>query len=232
MSKRARKNSRRGDGRGGNADVLVTPSDTELAALQKVFKPVAALDLRKLVEEAETKGVTPEQLRSQRCQKQIDEIFRRLKLRGDAERNWRVAFLLLAMTSLGIGRVTYSPKRSNTNARTWQSDDERRLIVMMSRLSEKGYTERQATDRIAADPEASQVLPYKGHGTQYSGETGQARRASAIRAQLSRIKKKYPGDLMEIFSPPDRPKSPLKRQLRELELGPQFARLAGDKRKG
>jgi hypothetical protein len=122
--------------------------------------------------------------------------------------------------------------RPNKNARRWNSKDELRLFAMVHRMQREGLTERQAIDRIAAERAALQLPRYKGRGTQYLGKASRARGASALWRRWTRIKRKHPRDLVEAVGPSDWPTSPLEQRLRELDLGPLFARLAGDKRNG
>jgi hypothetical protein len=167
MAKKNRPNRKSSLQRGLDARHIVqlSHSSEQLEEVKKSLPQFDPIDLRLLIAAAknQTGTLTADEkilvALSDRLKEQTEELLRGLGC-DPAESNWRAAFMRLARIQHGLGRLAYTRKRTNSNAKRWTSEHDFRLLTVMRDLKAEGIEGAAAFDKIAKTPKLREQFPY------------------------------------------------------------------------
>jgi hypothetical protein len=135
----------------------------ELKARLPNFEPI---DFRSLVLAAK-KRIGPETIDEkielqlgERLKEQTEEVLRGIGV-DPKHVNWKSAFMRLANIHHGVGRLVYTPKRTNSNARKWNFEHDSLLLEMLWQLKAEGLERSAAIEKIIKTPELRDQFPYE-----------------------------------------------------------------------
>lgn len=170
-----------------SADPVLVEPQYDLARMKQELKPFGPLDLVRLVEIAKaSRTLTPELILETYAALQIREVLRLLGFPQDNP-NLAAAFYRLAEVLLGVGNVTYKPRRQES-AEKWEQAGPR-LVEAVAKLMRAGKSRRKACAEIASDPEKWGVKVYQQRARPLgSGAKERFRRAAAFLRHLDRMR--------------------------------------------
>jgi hypothetical protein len=142
---------------------LGAPAD-ELARRAKALPSFEPIDLRSLVLAARKKTGPEsidrkiESVLSDRLKDQTEQLLWALGLAPE-DCEWRLAFMHLARIHHGLGRLVHTPKRTNSNAQRYTTEDDLRLMSILDDLQAEGIKRPEAFETIADRPELRKQFP-------------------------------------------------------------------------
>ena len=95
-----------------------------------------------------------------RNSEQMIELLRDLGIDPSQPDAWQRGFFLLAHFYHNVGNISWSQKRTNSNAIKWSKHHDLELIREVVIRKAQGLTERRAIATLAADPEKMRLFPY------------------------------------------------------------------------
>jgi hypothetical protein len=102
---------------------------------------------------------------------------------------WRRGFFRLAHYHHGVGHISWSPRRTNSNPTTWTLDRNLVLLREVSTLAARGLSERAAVRKIASDPQKRQLFPHRPQSGRYFAKMSELKqREAALWAHLQKLK--------------------------------------------
>jgi len=131
----------------------------KLAELKERLPNFEPIDLRSLLLAAKKRigpGSIDEKAElelSERLKEQTEELLRAIGF-DPQNVNWRSAFMRLANIHHARGRLVYTPKRTNSNAKKWTFEHDSLLLEMLWQLKADGI------EGSAATPELRKQFPY------------------------------------------------------------------------
>jgi hypothetical protein len=137
----------------------------KLAELKERLPNFEPIDLRSLLLAAKKRigpGSIDEKAEfelSERLKEQTEELLRAIGFEPQNV-NWRSAFMRLANIHHARGRLVYTPKRTNSNAKKWTFEHDSLLLIMLWQLKAESIEGSAAIMKIVATPELRKQFPY------------------------------------------------------------------------
>jgi hypothetical protein len=190
--------------------ISLFPTDQQINSLRKKLPVFKAHDLRSLISEsgASSKVDLDTALISvfrKRNEIQMNDLLQRLGVDTSQPDAWLKGFFHLATIHHGVGHIAWYPPRGNRNSATWTPTHDAALLSEVIILRQKGFSERRAIKKLAADPKKRGQFPYRKQGYRFSIAEEPRKREAALWSRLQKLKAAARGtsivDLMVGTSP-------------------------------